>query len=43
MTVYAPDFFALLGTKGQNEKLFATAIFATAIFGVAIFRKECLA
>jgi hypothetical protein len=22
MTIYAPDFFALLGTKGQNEKWF---------------------
>jgi sugar porter (SP) family MFS transporter len=27
ITIYAPDFFALLGTTGQNEKLFATAIF----------------
>ena len=24
ITIYAADFFALLGTKGQNEKLFAT-------------------
>lgn len=27
ITLYAPDFFALLGTTGQDEKLFATAIF----------------
>ncbi|KFZ24989.1 hypothetical protein V502_00515 [Pseudogymnoascus sp. VKM F-4520 (FW-2644)] len=27
ITIYAPDFFELLGTTGQNEKLFATAIF----------------
>jgi len=27
ITIYAPDMFALLGTKGQNEKLYATAIF----------------
>ncbi|KFX96399.1 hypothetical protein O988_05337 [Pseudogymnoascus sp. VKM F-3808] len=27
ITIYAPDMFALLGTTGQNEKLFATAIF----------------
>jgi Sugar (and other) transporter len=26
ITIYAPDMFALLGTKGQNEKLFATAM-----------------
>ena len=26
ITIYAADFFALLGTSGQNEKLFATAI-----------------
>ncbi|THW70504.1 putative quinate permease [Aureobasidium pullulans] len=36
MTVYAPDFFALLGTKGQNEKLFATAIFGVVKFVAAI-------
>ncbi|KEQ81442.1 putative quinate permease [Aureobasidium pullulans EXF-150] len=36
MTVYAPDFFALLGTKGQNEKLFATAIFGIVKFVAAI-------
>ncbi|RDW68298.1 hypothetical protein BP5796_08955 [Coleophoma crateriformis] len=27
ITIYAPSFFALLGTTGQSEKLFATAIF----------------
>ncbi|KAK2740927.1 hypothetical protein FQN57_005931 [Myotisia sp. PD_48] len=27
ITIYAPDFFAMLGTTGQSEKLFATAIF----------------
>jgi hypothetical protein len=26
ITIYAPEFFELLGTKGQSEKLFATAI-----------------
>lgn len=26
ITIYAPDFFALLGTTGQSEKLFSTAI-----------------
>lgn len=26
ITVYAPDFFASVGVKGQNEKLFATCI-----------------
>lgn len=36
MTVYAPDFFALLGTKGQNEKLFATAIFGVVKFVASI-------
>ena len=25
ITIYAPDMFALLGTKGQNEKLFANS------------------
>lgn len=34
--VYAPDFFALLGTNGQNEKLFATAIFGVVKFVAAI-------
>jgi hypothetical protein len=32
MTVYAPDFFALLGTKGQKEKLFATATFEQRVY-----------
>jgi hypothetical protein len=27
ITVYAPDFFILLGIDGQNEKLLATCIF----------------
>jgi hypothetical protein len=36
ITIYAPDFFALLGTKGQNEKLFATAIFGVVKFIAAI-------
>lgn len=36
MTIYAPDFFALLGTAGQNEKLFATAIFGVVKFVAAI-------
>lgn len=36
ITIYAPDFFALLGTEGQNEKLFATAIFGVVKFVAAI-------
>lgn len=36
ITIYAPDFFALLGTKGQNEKLFATAIFGVVKFVAAL-------
>lgn len=32
ITVYAQDFFALLGTTGQNEKLYATAIFGVVKF-----------
>jgi hypothetical protein len=36
ITIYAPKFFALLGTKGQNEKLFATAIFGVVKFVAAI-------
>lgn len=36
ITIYAPTFFALLGTKGQNEKLFATAIFGVVKFVAAI-------
>ncbi|KAF2203081.1 MFS quinate transporter-like protein [Delitschia confertaspora ATCC 74209] len=27
ITIYAPQYFAMMGTTGQNEKLFATAIF----------------
>lgn len=37
ITIYAPDFFALLGTEGDNEKLFATAIFGVVKFVAAIF------
>lgn len=36
MTVYAPDFFALVGTRGQNQKLFATAIFGVVKFVASI-------
>lgn len=36
ITIYAPEFFALLGTEGQNEKLFATAIFGVVKFVAAI-------
>jgi hypothetical protein len=36
ITIYAPQFFALLGTKGQNEKLFATAIFGVVKFVAAM-------
>ena len=36
ITIYAPDMFALLGTTGQNEKLFATAIFGVVKFVAAI-------
>lgn len=36
ITIYAPDMFALLGTKGQNEKLFATAIFGVVKFVASI-------
>jgi len=36
ITIYAPDFFAMLGTKGQNEKLFATAIFGVVKFVAAV-------
>ncbi|QSS61079.1 quinate permease [Histoplasma capsulatum] len=32
ITIYAPRFFALLGTTGQSEKLFATAIFGVVKF-----------
>ncbi|OAP56518.1 hypothetical protein AYL99_09697 [Fonsecaea erecta] len=37
ITIYAPDMFALLGTKGNNEKLYATAIFGVVKFVSAIF------
>ncbi|ETI25366.1 hypothetical protein G647_02138 [Cladophialophora carrionii CBS 160.54] len=36
ITIYAPDMFALLGTKGQNEKLYATAIFGVVKFAASI-------
>ncbi|GLI72035.1 hypothetical protein PoHVEF18_000202 [Penicillium ochrochloron] len=36
ITIYAPEFFALLGTTGQTEKLFATAIFGVVKFVSAI-------
>lgn len=36
ITIYTPDFFALLGLTGQNEKLFATAIFGVVKFVAAI-------
>ncbi|KAF4552474.1 Sugar (and other) transporter-like protein 47 [Elsinoe fawcettii] len=36
ITLYAPDMFALLGTKGQNEKLFATCIFGVVKFVASI-------
>jgi hypothetical protein len=32
ITVYAPDMFSLLGTTGEREKLFATAIFGVVKF-----------
>ena len=36
ITIYAPEFFAMLGTTGQSEKLFATAIFGVVKFVSAI-------
>ncbi|PSK56920.1 Hexose transporter 2 [Elsinoe australis] len=36
ITLYAPDMFELLGTKGQNEKLFATCIFGVVKFVASI-------
>jgi len=27
ITIYAPEYFEMMGTTGQNEKLYATAIF----------------
>jgi sugar porter (SP) family MFS transporter len=32
ITIYAPQYFAMMGTTGQNEKLFATAIFGLVKF-----------
>jgi MFS family permease len=42
ITLYAPDFFALLGTKGQNEKLFATAIFGGRFYSLIILNPHIL-
>lgn len=36
ITVYAPDFFKLLGVDGQSEKLFATCIFGVVKFVAAL-------
>lgn len=32
ITIYAPKYFAMMGTTGQSEKLFATAIFGVVKF-----------
>lgn len=32
ITIYAPEYFAMVGQTGQNEKLFATAIFGVVKF-----------
>lgn len=32
ITIYAPEYFAMMGTTGQHEKLFATAIFGLVKF-----------
>ncbi|KAF2828033.1 MFS quinate transporter-like protein [Ophiobolus disseminans] len=32
ITIYAPQYFAMMGTTGQHEKLFATAIFGVVKF-----------
>lgn len=32
ITIYAPQYFAMMGTTGQSEKLFATAIFGLVKF-----------
>ncbi|KAJ4364757.1 hypothetical protein N0V95_000704 [Ascochyta clinopodiicola] len=32
ITIYAPRYFAMMGTTGQNEKLYATAIFGVVKF-----------
>jgi len=36
ITIYAPQFFAILGTTGTSEKLFATAIFGVVKFVSAL-------
>ncbi|KAH7407013.1 MFS quinate transporter-like protein [Phaeosphaeria sp. MPI-PUGE-AT-0046c] len=36
ITIYAPQYFAMMGTTGQHEKLFATAIFGVVKFISAI-------
>lgn len=36
ITIYAPQFFAILGTTGSSEKLFATAIFGVVKFASAL-------
>ncbi|CZR58162.1 related to quinate transport protein [Phialocephala subalpina] len=36
ITIYAPQFFAILGTTGSSEKLFATAIFGVVKFVSAL-------
>ncbi|KAJ4373131.1 hypothetical protein N0V83_003422 [Neocucurbitaria cava] len=37
ITIYAPQYFAMMGTSGQNEKLFATAIFGVVKFISSMF------
>ncbi|KAF2849107.1 MFS quinate transporter-like protein [Plenodomus tracheiphilus IPT5] len=32
ITIYAPKYFAMMGTTGQNEKLYATAVFGVVKF-----------
>ncbi|KAK4634419.1 Quinate permease [Fulvia fulva] len=36
ITIYAPEYFAMVGQSGQNEKLFATAIFGVVKFVSAL-------
>lgn len=36
ITIYAPEYFEMMGTSGQNEKLFATAIFGVVKFVSAL-------
>ncbi|KXT07336.1 hypothetical protein AC578_511 [Pseudocercospora eumusae] len=36
ITIYAPEYFAMVGQTGQNEKLFATAIFGIVKFVSAL-------